>query len=391
MPISRIKTYCSHRTTHPSFCWSVLIAFFGAILANYPYWVFQFDGSALKDMKPWTNDFATTCAGGDCNIYPLLSKDLTHAYSRVFFPLFPILIRAFNWLFPQITATAAAIVVSNIFALAAGMLILFLGDQLWASSERKWYFRYESWLLLLAISWFPHHHFWMRGFTEPLFMFGILTATILIHKERWIAASLFSGILATSRPQAIWFLGAVLGYLSFLQIRGWHRAKKKLEVPNMPLSWTQYFITCITALVPLVLFVAWHWKTWGSPFNFYKVQTESYGRSFNLLQGFRNFLPRWDMSVAYLYLSLAASYRFIKRPEASWKVTAISCFMFAVFPLFIGGFYSYTRFMCINLGMFLLIAELVRDRAWLGILLAGWSVSRLAEQTYHSVFGGWVG
>ena len=362
---------------NPSQFWlRLLIAFSAAVIFRYPFWLFQFDAGDLQSLKPWDQGFKLMCTW-DCGIYGSLSE-IYDPKSSAFFPGFPLLIRFFHLLFPSLSTAAATLAVSNVFALLSGTLALFVGESLWdATQDRKILgFSKRSWFLLLALSIFPESHFWMRGYSEPVFMALLLAIVYFIRTEKWLWAAPFLGFISILRPQGIWVAGLALVYLALSRLKR-----------NAMLVVSVSFIT----LIPLSLFFGWLWLKTGNPFYFYSLQSSGWGRKFNLLSGLEAHLPRFEASTLYLYLSLFAAYRFLKRKEHAWKFLGILTFALADLPLFVGGYYSYVRFMSVNLGLFILLSEVMEENPrWSSAILI-WCISRLAVQTYHASFGLWVG
>jgi hypothetical protein len=360
----------------------LLVAFFGVQLANFPLWLFIFDAASLQKVQPWTDNFRALCIT-DCPLYAQLAmgqwKD--HVFAKVYFPTLPLLIQWTRALFPNANPYGTAVAISNAFAILAGMLALFLGDRIWKSEGRRFFFSYPSWLLLAAISFFPHHHFWLQGYTEPLFAACVLTALICLLDRRWIIFGIAAGLGAVTRPQGIWMLGLFWGYVIYL---GYRRDQDVLKG-----RW-RVALSATLSMIPLAIFLHWQWKAFGNPLAFADAQ-RGWGRSFSFWGGIWEHRPRWDVSVAYLYLSIAAGVSFLRRDTAWWKLMGASTLVMAQLPLFMGGFYSYVRFQSVSFGLFIFIAELSVNRPWLAISLVAWAISRLAVQAYHSGFGLWVG
>jgi hypothetical protein len=85
--------------------------------------------------------------------------------------------------------------------------------------------------------------------------------------------------------------------------------------------------------------MAWYWIQVGDPFYYYKIQAVGgYGRSFNLLGGIFNHLPRWDSAVLYLYLALVGSIQLIRNTRFSHKALGWFGLALTEVPLFSGDF-----------------------------------------------------
>lgn len=338
------------------------VACAASVAARLPFWVFQLI-AILRLHSPLCQ--------WDCKLYSPLSEAYTPG---AFFPGFPLILHAVRAV-TGLSGESAAIATSELFTFLAGVLILFAGDALWKEGRKVSGFLLESWLLLIAVSIFPSGHFWMRGYSEPILMCGIAGLVILVSQQKWLKAGAIAGLCAVIRPQGVWV--AALYAAIFL-----YENRKK------PVRWLG--VGALTA-APFAVFLYWLWIKTGDPLYFLKVQKTGWGRHFDLIQGLIDHRPRWDVAVLYLYAALYGAYRFIRRERAEWKFLALSTFALGDFPIFFGGFYSYVRFASVNLGIFVLLAELSRRRPKFTMLWIAWALVRLAIEVYHASLGAWVG
>jgi hypothetical protein len=276
----------------------------------------------------------------------------------------------------------AAILVSQLFTLIAGVLILYAGDALWSQGKKVSGFLFESYLLLIGVSVFPSGHFWMRGYSEPVLMCAFALLVICIARGAWLAAGALAGTAAILRPQGVWLAAVFSGVYLYQDLR--------VRVPTGRRLARWAGVGILTA-APFALFLYWLWCRTGNPFYFLKVQQTGWGRHFDFWQGIKDHRPRFDIAVVYLYAALFAAYRFIRRPEPVWKFLALAAFALGDLPIFFGGFYSYVRFASVNLGIFVLLAELSRKRPKFTLLWIAWALIRLAIEIHHAGQGLWVG
>jgi hypothetical protein len=362
----------------------LVVAFLGSALFRYPVWAMLIDSGDIRGVKPWDQAYGLLCSW-DCSIYAPLSK----AYgpeNSAFFPGFPLLIRGMNFLFPGLHAAFCAILVSNLFAILAGVLVLYLGDLLWSDSPhagpKKFFFSYKSWLALLILSVFPSAHFWIRGFSEPVFAVFLLLIVLFIFRSQWLWASVFAGLCAIVRPQGVW-IATIFGlFFLFNELKDRKRAASE--------KFLKIGIGAVFTLLPFFVFLFWLWSRRGDPFYFYKLQ-QGWGRHFSLLSGLWDNRPRTDSDVAFLYTSLAAAFFMLRRQSPHWKFLGVTTLALAELPLFVGGFMSYSRFMSTNIGLMFFSAEIVAERPALALGLVAWEITHLAINTYHAGFGMWSG
>lgn len=367
----------------PSLVGRLGIAFFAAVLVRYPAWLGFESAADLQHIRLLEPPYTVLC-NWDCGAYGSLAERPT---PDAFFPLFPLLSHLLV-LLSGLTGRLAVLVLSNVFAVVAGVLVLFLGDLIRAelspkaASSRSLGFSPFSWFLFLAVTLFPHSHFWLRGYPEPLFFSLIAGALIFLLKGRLLPASLLIGLSAVTRPQGIWVLGA------FGLVVLWMSARKRLTL-GKTLS------LILTAGTPFVLFLIWNDAVTGNFLFFLKAQS-GWDRHFSIGSGLRSHLPKFEDSYFYLLLSLGAAFWFLKRSK-SGETGAVTLFLgiltvlMAEVPLFMGGFYSYTRFMSTQLGIFVLLAVIFEKRPFLAAPWLIWSVTRLVGAAYSVTFGNWTG
>jgi hypothetical protein len=359
----------------------------GTILFRLPFWILQVYISWRQSSPFWAGDHHTICIW-DCGIYSHLATHYTPEESA-FFPLFPLLIRVLNRLLPFLGPNMGALLLSNGFTLLAGVLFLHFAEHLWkdenSPASRLAGFSTKSWLALLLLSVFPDGHFWMRGYSEPIFFTFLMAILLFLHHRQWLWAGLLCGLIAVLRPQGVWVAG-ISGVYMLLQLRQVVRMKR-LELLGA------LFISSL----PFAAFMFWLWKNTGNPIYFLHIQTSGWGRKFDLVQGLKDQLPRWDAGHLYLYVSLAAVVGFwrkrsgLQEKQASDRTLVSSIgFLLAELPVFFGGFYSYVRFASVNPLMFIFVAEEADGKPALIFLLTAWSIIKLAIQMIHSM-NTWVG
>lgn len=334
-----------------------------AVLAHYPRWFLLLDESAVwLGIKPWADDFAVACRW-DCAYYAGQSEGLTPARAA-FFPLFPLVARSFHVLLPALSWRGAVVASSNLLSVAAVMALIALGTEIWRGREwakRPW----PAWVLGLAVAVFPFSQFYSYGYSESLFALLFAWSALALARGNWRWAALAAGLCAATRPQGIW-VAAVVGALYLTQGFGRGSARERRV--------SEAWVVSLLLALPISLYAFWNLVACGDPLYFIKAQGQ-WGRHFDFWEGLKNQLPRYELNRVLFYLSLLASWRFIRRPEAHWKLLGWTSFLMAEIPLFVGGFaFSYSRFMATNLGLFAFLAELLAARAWLLILALLWAL-----------------
>ncbi len=312
----------------------------------------------------------------DCAHYLELSKDLKPG---AFFPLFALLGKWLSMATP-LSEVNSLLVLSNLFNVISGVLCLYFGQKFWFESSSKSYFGFklESWILLSSMSFFPQHLFSVVGYTESLFMMLLLAGWLSLWSNALTFSAIFFALTAVTRPQGLWVVG-LMGGFAIVQM-----LKQKQDT----MKWIKFGLILI---IPFSIFLYWNEAIQGDVFFFLKEQRK-WGRAFDFISGLKNHLPRYDDSHVYLYLTLFAAYRWLKSGRDLRVVfLAVMMLAFAEIPLFYGGYYSYVRFVAVNLGLFCFYSEYLAKRPILLLFWLVWSLSRLAISSFNYTQGLWSG
>lgn len=364
-------------------CWIFLISF----LLHFPRLFFISDEAFRATGKEsLLSNFPTFCKW-DCGFYHYLANQAPLSKGSAFaafFPLFPLILRGLHQVFPATSLAALSVAASNFFSLSAICVVIILGRAIWSPSDSSGNhvfprFGKPAILLGLAVAVYPHSQFFSYGYSEPLFLLFYACTLVFFFKKRlgWSAVS--CGLASICRPQGLWLLGAFLGVVSYQLIKKWFfspkgRTDTLVEPREVPLSCS--FLVLFLASIPFLIFVIWQWHTFGSPLAFLHAQS-GWNRHLDVIGGLRHNIPKFDQCKIFNTLALIATWRFLKRPELHWKLLALVTVMMTEIPLFFGGTYSYPRFSALNLGVFIFLVELSKDRFWLIVALLLLAVTRL--------------
>lgn len=345
-----------------------LYRFLAVLFLKFPQVAFILHLNNLDKTKPWKNNFQNLCIW-DCVHYSNLSETLV---PREFFPLFPLISKIFYSL--GIHPNNAVVITSIIFTLISSLLLLELGSLLFKNHQSFLGYGYPSWMLVIAVSIFPQSHYWIYGYSEPLFMSLLVFLLISTFKNNYILASLMAGLISITRPQGIW----VMGLYSLLLVYIFR--KNKVSKKNLLLSWSLTF-------TPLFLFFIWNYIEYSNPIYFLTAQ-KGYGRSFSLMQGLKSHIPFLEHSYLYLILGIASSIQFFKSNNNVHKYfLGILTLIMVELPLFIGGYMSYPRFQSVNLGIFIFLTSLFLKKNWLFLGYILWSLTYLIKGSHQWYLG----
>jgi len=147
-----------------------------------------------RSIAPETNVFLSVWQRFDTNWYLEIARDgYVDAGSKVYFPLYPLLIRLVSALVGN--AMLAALLVSNVALIGALVLLYRLSEALFGATSARRAVAY--WLV------FPTAFFLFAAYTESLFLFLVLAAFDCARRERWVLAALFGALAALTRLQGV--------------------------------------------------------------------------------------------------------------------------------------------------------------------------------------------
>lgn len=163
--------------------------------------------------------------------------------SIVFFPLFPMLIKAVTVVIHSFTISA--MIVNEIF--------LFLSFILFYRLEKK--LQIDDTVIEMSLyfyAFFPFSFFLFLPYTESLFMFFIFLVFVLLEDRKYLLAAIAIGIATAIRTPA---LVLIVVYIAFLVDENWEGVKKLL----LKKEWL-YLPLTITGIVCYVLFLKIHFN-----------------------------------------------------------------------------------------------------------------------------------
>jgi hypothetical protein len=179
-----------------------------------------------RSIAPETNVFLSVWQRFDTNWYLEIARDgYVDAGSKVYFPLYPLLIRLVSALVGN--AMLAALLVSNVALIGALVLLYRLSEALFGATSARRAVAY--WLL------FPTAFFLFAAYTESLFLFLVLAAFDCARRDKWILAALFGALAALTRLQGVLLIVPLAIWGFRFQVSG-----SRLEVQSSRI--TQYAI-----------------------------------------------------------------------------------------------------------------------------------------------------
>ena len=352
--------------------------FFCLLFLRFPILSFISSYARRNKIKMHENDFALFCKW-DCGHYTQLAKEFS--FGSAFFPLFPNIAHALSLL--GIGTQTSLVISSFIFSLIASWLGLVFIDTCFKGDGGKSLFlgySYKAWIFVIFLMTYPRAHVLMMGYAEPLFLCLLFLSLILWHKNKIFGAAILMGLLAVTRAQGVW-LAAVFGiYWFYTDIQKRHNK----------LSFKKLFPMFFLVSSPFLIMMAGQWYLKGTPFYFLSAQKD-WGRKFDALFAITNHFPiSIDMDYFFLILSLYVGFYFWKKGDKTHRLLALFTIVMAEVPVFFGGFQSYSRFMLVNIGLFVFLSHIALKRPYLIMFYLVWGLSGLVKQSWYWVAGYWA-
>lgn len=261
----------------------------------------------------------------------------------VFFPLYPMLVRAVGWVIRD--PYAAAILVSNVLFVVAMVVLYRFVLERWSESVA------EKTVALLALG--PHALFFSACYTESLFLLCWAAAFYAAHRQRWLAAGVCIALSGATRGiGGIAMLG--VGLMALEQVQWKWRA----------LSWRVLFIG--VGALGLASYMAWLHFEYGNMWLFSgstTVRGWGDGREIRNYLGKLMALDGWVRGVQPLpelthMLMLSAATALC---AVGWKRVgpALTIFTAATLMIYWGVWYSASRYVMVLFPVFIVAAVLL--------------------------------
>lgn len=328
------------------------------------------------------------------------TQDVTRT---AFFPLYPLLVALVTLVIGASHRLFAAMLVSNLSALAA-----FFGIGLLAMHEENMDTARAAMLMLAA---YPLAFFTVAGYADATLLALCVLALFCARWEHWRWAALCSLLAGLTRPTAVililplfWEYGRQYGVWRVLGTRRWDELRERMRLGALA-EWGM-----VTAAVPagIGLYALYLWRTFGNPLTFVTLQATRWHRQLvppwawiRLVAHSWRYMPAWSFGQARtlvdlgpLLICLALTLVLIRQ---RWSLTYV-LYMLGVlytavsdpkvtnqFPLAAAG-----RYLLPAIPIFLLLGRWTRTRP---ALRAGIVAGGFALQTIFSAYflnGGWL-
>ena len=300
------------------------------------------------------------------------------ALSYAFFPLYPLLLAIFNFIFHNIELTA--FFVSNVLLLANFVSMYYIVTKLFSQ-------RIAQKTICLAFL-YPFSIFYRSYFTESLFLLLLLWYGYFLIKQKWFLSAIFGSLLFVTRPNGLFLIGVYI----------WKFVKAVLKEKT---TLTKCIVYILLSLVPMVLWCFYCLQLTGNPFYWHKVQSvwfksPSIGATFfeNIghMMGFFNYPlhnsrdSQIDIAMVLITLALLIfSKKYFKKYPQLWWIS----FTIWITPLLVKDLMSYSRYQVVSYPLFIFLAAKVTG--WKFYVLCGMFFALLLFTAVYFVNWQWVG
>ncbi len=287
--------------------------------------------------------------------HSLSAKNMDTGLTYNFFPLFPLIIRLFLFVIPNLEVAAF---VTSVFLLLISFasLYLFVSDFFSGIIARK-----TVWLLFL----FPFSVFYRSYYTESLFLTLSVWFLFFLLKKNFLLSGIFLALLNITKGRA--FPLNLLFLISLL-----------IDLKHRRINLRTFFLSLTLALIPLAAWCLYNYQTTGDFFFFSRLIDvwKPHPAWMSLLYNFIGilkfvYLPFLtfhysQVEIATFFICLFLLYRsrtFL--PRELWWFSLLTC----IFPLLTVDFTSYSRFQSVSFPLFLYIAAAAPRRLYICLIL----------------------
>ncbi len=315
--------------------------------AGYPY------PTAVPGTK-----FLAAWAKWDSVYYYEIMNNGYNEHILEFFPLFPYISKAVNWIIGNHQLIATTFVV-NFFALASCLMLYDLA-KLENNNDEKFAQRAVFFMLI-----FPSAFFLVAHYTESLFLFLLITSFYCIRKKAYFKSGIFGMFASATRATGILAFPALI-----VDQMGDTWSEIKQKIVKRKIEWKKILPLC---LVPLgfIAFLLLAQVQFNNPFKMFEAQ-KAFGRKveINLLKPvhkelknifnlnlFYDEIPTNAFNyVLFWSLFLIAVILLFKYSRPSYAVLG---FLFFAVPAFSGTLISMNRFLLTLFPIYFLLAKLI--------------------------------
>lgn len=301
--------------------------------------------------------------------------------TRGFFPLYPMLTRAFAWMMPgeasRSDVALAGVIVANICFLA---MVVILAKMIAARFDRETALTATT---LLIVS--PFAFFFNAGYSESLFMLGVVTAFWFAYRQQWIGASVAISLTSATRLFGLALIPCIL----------WIAWKQRAQIRDLVM------IPAVGAM-GTIAYVIWTWIRYDDALAYWNAQSTFWGDWHDRVGAYIDILRHEPMEMLrspenfVILLNLAMAVLVLATLPWVWKRVEPGL---ALFTTIIAVFHSlYTwhslgRYLLAAIGVYIVWALWLNRKGWdEGLRTAVFVASTTVLTTLNLMFahGFWI-
>jgi len=316
---------------------------------------------------------------------------------QAFFPLYPLTVAVLTRLL--LNPIATGLIISGSLSTLLIVLLYSLVKQQFDNKLAR--------ITLLVFLSFPTSFFFAAMYSESLFMVLVIGTFLAAYKRKWLAAGLLTALASATRVVGVMLVPALLIELALQtnpQLKLFNLTQLKLTLLKLIVSKKKKLVFISLGFLGLLTYMLFLTYEFGDPLYFFHVQSEFAGtrqeslviypqvwwRSLKILLTYR---PLDLKYFAYIQefivgsLGLAGLLYAFKKVRASYVVFALLAFLV---PTLTGTFSSMPRYMLVCFPIFILLAQVLKNKKlalWLYLLV---STTLLIFNTILFIQGYWV-
>jgi len=298
-------------------------------------------------------------------------------WEQAFFPLYPLLIKLFTFVFKN--ELIAGLIISNLSFLI-GLIIFF------KLFNFKW--------LLFFILMFPTSFFFGAVYTEGLFFLLFVLTLYFLKKENYWLVSLFAILASLTRLVGVFLVIPIIFLIQKSKVKS-QNYSSKVKINKYSILNNKYFMLILSPLIGLATYCLYLWKTTGDPFFFLSSQPVfGANRSTHLIllpqviwrylkifitasHNFQYYVSVFEFFIFIFVFFILVLDLFKNLKIKNWKLIrnfdrlGLNLFSFAnlLLPTLTGTFSSIPRYALFSLSFFIFLAEVKNKWVKIGIII----------------------
>ncbi|MGD9129816.1 MAG: glycosyltransferase family 39 protein [Candidatus Woesebacteria bacterium] len=329
--------------------------------------------------------------------YLLIAKEGYHGWGLVqaFFPLFPLLIKIFTFLFCSRVFTA--LLISN--------LSFFLFLLAFYTLVKKNFDKKLAWLSIFIVLAFPTSFFFAAIYNESLFLLLVILSFLAAEKKNWILAGSISALASATRIVGVFLVPALLLELWMTETKGKSKNLKNRIYFFLKNHWQKILAVCLGSF-GLLFYMIYLKVRFHDALYFLHVQSEFGASRSETIILYPQVLIRYlkilitarpfdwkyfsyiqEFIISTLGLLLITLAYKIRKMRLSYLVFTILAFFT---PTLTGTFSSMPRYILVCFPIFIYLANILKKHKITTILYLTISLFLLIINTVLFIRGYWV-